>query len=302
MNTGMRHSKKGNIFLLTAALVWGFALVAQKAGMFYLGPFAFTAIRCTMGGVLMLPLIARMNRKRQSKPEYEKPAGFSRRNTILGSLICGTVLAGLILFQQFGLPYTTVGKAGFITALYILITPIMGIFLGKKISGNLWIGVAVGIVGMYFLCLYNGLGSLTFGDGMMLCAAVVCAVHLHVIDHFVETVEPVKLSAYQFIVAGLVCVIPAVIFETTTMNAVIECAVPILYAALFSCGIGYTFQVLGQKETDPSLASLILSLETVFSLGAGWLVFGEVLTFNEYIGCMLMFAAIIISQLHPRKV
>lgn len=297
MKTELRHSKKGNIFLLTAAFVWGFALVAQKAGMFYLGPLTFTAIRCTLGGLIMLPLVAYMSRRQTA----ESAAGLSRRNTFTGSIVCGLVLAGLILFQQFGLPYTTVGKAGFITALYILITPVAGLFLGKKVSGNLWVGVAVGLIGMYLLCLYDGLESLSFGDVMMLCAAAMCSVHFHVIDHFVKSVDPIKLSAYQFIVAGLVCIIPSIIFETATMEAVMNCAIPILYASLFSCGIGYTFQVLGQRETDPSLASLIMSLETVFSLGAGWLIFNEVLALNEYIGCVLMFAAIIISQLNPRK-
>lgn len=294
----MKHSAKGNTFLLLTALVWGCGLVAQKAGMFHLGPFGFTAIRCTLGGIAILPLIAFLDRRKTDEQKAQE-AGTAR--TIVGSVVCGLVLTGLILFQQFGLPHTTVGKAGFITALYILITPVMGIFLGKKVGRTLWIGVAIGLAGMYFLCLYGGASGFTFGDLMMLGAAVFAAGHIHVIDHFVQTVDPVKLSAYQFIFTGLICVIPAFVFEEVTWEAVVSCAIPILYAGLFSCGVGYTLQIIGQKFTDPSLASLLLSLETVFSLLAGWVVFHEVLAGHEYVGCILMFAAIIVSQLPDRK-
>ncbi len=294
----MKHSGRGNTFLFLAALIWGCALVAQKAGMDHLGPFGFTAIRCTLGGLVLLPLIWYLDRK---KTDDEKKNEASSKETIIGSVCCGIVLTSLILFQQFGLPYTTVGKAGFITALYILLTPVMGIFLGKKAGRNLWIGVVIGLAGMYMLCLFEGVSSLTFGDLMMLCAAVMAAAHIHVIDHFVQKIDPVKLSAYQFIVTGLICVVPMFIFEDISMDAVIDCAVPILYAGLISCGLGYTFQVIGQKATDPSLAGLILSLETVFSLLAGWIFFKEVLTIPEYIGCALMFMAIIVSQLPDNK-
>lgn len=294
----MKRSAKGNLLLFMAALIWGCALVAQKAGMSHLGPFGFTAIRCTLGGVVLLPLIWSLDRKK-SEEEKSNEAGF--KETIIGSVVCGLVLTSLILFQQFGLPYTTVGKAGFITALYILLTPVMGIFLGKKAGKNLWFGVVIGLGGMYMLCLYEGVSSLTFGDLMMLCAAIMAAAHIHVIDHFVQKIDPVKLSAYQFIFTGIICIIPMFIFEDISIEAIVDCAVPILYAGLISCGVGYTFQVIGQKGTDPSLASLILSLETVFSLFAGWIFFREVLSVAEYIGCGLMFIAIIVSQLPDKK-
>lgn len=292
----MNKNTKGTIFLLLAALVWGCGLVAQKAGMSHLGPFAFTAIRCTLGGVIMLPLISILNKSKSSEPKDKA----TTKRTLLGAACCSIALTSLILFQQFGLPHTTVGKAGFITALYILITPIMGIFLGKRAPRSLWVGVAVGLVGMYMLCLYNGFSGFTFGDLMMLLASVAAAAHIHVIDHFVETVDPVKLSAYQFIITGLICIIPAIIFETVTWNAIIDCLIPILYAGIFSCAVGYTCQVVGQKYVDPSLSSLLLSLETVFSLFAGWLIFDEVLATNEYIGCGLMFIAILIAQIHKK--
>lgn len=294
----MKRSTKGNLFLFAAALIWGCALVAQKAGMSYLGPFGFTAVRCTLGGLVLLPLIWRIDRK---KTEEEKSREAGLKETLAGSAWCGVVLTLLILFQQFGLPHTTVGKAGFITALYILLTPVMGIFMGKKAGKSLWVGVVIGLCGMYMLCLYEGISGLTFGDLMMLGAALMAAAHIHVIDHFVQRIDPVKLSAYQFIFSGLICVVPMFVFEDITVKAIIDCAVPILYAGLISCGLGYTFQVIGQRETDPSLASLILSLETVFSLLAGWIFFKEVLSIPEYIGCGLMFIAIIISQLPERK-
>lgn len=294
----MKRSAKGNMLLFMAALIWGCALVAQKAGMSHLGPFGFTAIRCTLGGIVLLPLIWNIDRKKCAE---EKAREVGTKKTFIGSVCCGLVLTSLILFQQFGLPYTTVGKAGFITALYILLTPVMGIFLGKKAGKNLWIGVVIGLGGMYMLCLYEGVSSLTFGDLMMLCAAVMAAAHIHVIDHFVQEIDPVKLSSYQFIVAGIVCIIPMFIFEDISIEAIVDCAIPILYAGIISCGLGYTFQVIGQKGTDPSLASLILSLETVFSLLAGWIFFHEVLSVAEYIGCGLMFIAIIVSQLPDKK-
>lgn len=294
----MNRNIKGTLFLLLAALVWGCGLVAQKAGMSHLGPFAFTAIRCTLGGVVMLPLISILNK---NKTPEQKASEANAKRTLFGAACCSIALTSLIILQQFGLPHTTVGKAGFITALYILITPVMGIFLGKKASRSLWAGVAVGLVGMYMLCLYNGFSGFTFGDLMMLLASVAAAAHIHVIDHFVETIDPVRLSSYQFIITGLVCVPPAIIFETVTWAAVVDCAIPILYAGIFSCAVGYTCQVIGQKYTDPSVSSLLLSLETVFSLLAGWIIFGEVLATNEYIGCVLMFIAIVIAQIKIKE-
>ncbi|MDO4486496.1 MAG: DMT family transporter [Bacillota bacterium] len=293
----MKHSAKGNIILMLAAMIWGCGLVAQKAGMNYMGPLGFTSVRCLMGGIVLLPLVWFMDRR---KTEDERKPEASRAQIVKGAIFCGAALTTLILCQQFGLPHTTVGKAGFITALNILITPIIGLFLGKKAGYNLWIGVFIGIFGIYLLCLSGGISDITFGDAMMLGAALVCAIHIHLIDHFVETVDPVKLSSYQFLFTGIVCFVPALIFEGLTWNAIVDCIIPLLYSGIASAGIGYTLQVIGQKMTSPNLACLIMSLETVFSLLAGWLFFHEILEPHEYVGCILMFAAIIISQL-PEK-
>lgn len=302
----MRSTTKGNLLLLTAAIIWGCSLVAQKAGLEHLGPFWFTALRCLLGGLVMIPVVFFMEKKKlqdsgaadkavDSQQKYEK------KQTVKAALCCGTLVGILIMFQQFGLPYTTVGKAGFITALYILITPIIGIFLGKKSTKALWTGVVIGLAGMYMLCLYEGLQAITLGDVMMLGSAFFCSVHLHTIDHFVKKVDPVKLTCSQFIVAGIICMIPAVIFETISWEALIDCVLPLMYASVFSCAVGYTLQTVGQKSTSPNMACLLLSLETVFALFAGWIFFGEVLSGHEYIGCMLMFAAIMISQLPEKK-
>ena len=293
----MKHSAKGNAFLLMAALVWGFSLVAQKAGLNYLGPFTFTAIRCTLGGIVMLPLILFLDKKKNLENQEEE-AG--KKETIKGAICCGALVCVVILLQQFGLPHTSVGKAGFITALYILITPVIGLRLGKKTSRNLWIGVVIGLAGMYLLCLFEGIGSMSFGDVMMFIASFICAFHIHTIDYFVKRISPVKLTCGQFIFAGLLCIIPAVVFESVTWEALKAALIPIIYASVFSCAIGYTFQTIGQKSTNPNLACLIMSLETVFALFSGWIFFKEVLSAHEYIGCGLMFLAIIVSQLPQR--
>lgn len=310
----MNNSAKGYAFLIMAALVWGCSLVAQKAGLESIGPLWFTTIRCLMGGVVMLPVAVIVNGKEKKKllksydtSDEEQSISTEevlikrRKNIFLAAICCGSLIGAVILIQQLGLPYTTVGKAGFITALYILITPIMGLFLGKKCRRNVWIAVVIGLAGMCLLCLYRGLDSVTFGDVMMLCASFLCAVHIHTIDHFVKDINPVMLTCLQFITAGLLCIVPTIIFEDISFAALRSAAVPVIYAGVFSCAVGYTFQTIGQKLTEPNIACLVLSMETVFSLLAGRIFFGEILTSYEYMGCVLMFAAIITAQLPEGK-
>ena len=284
----MSDRKKGNIFLLLSALIWGAALIAQKEGMNYLGPFSFTAIRCLLGGISMLPVVWYVNRDKK----YEA----TEKETVKGAFICGVFLTGLIIFQQMGLPHTSIGKAAFITAMYIPITPLLQRITGKKVGKNMWAGVAVAIFGMYLLTMTKGFSSLNFGDMCMLGAAVTCSFQILAVDKCVKRMEPVKLSCYQFIAAGLICIPFAVMFETVTWQAISDCAVPILYAGLASCGIGYTFQVVGQKYTPPAQAAILLSTETVFSLVAGMIFYHEVMLPVEYIGCAVMFIAIMVSQ------
>lgn len=299
----MAVRNKGNIFLLLAALVWGMGLVSQQAGMEHLGPLGFTAVRCTLGGLSMFPVVWIADRRKKEAPQAHEAAA-KKKATVKGALVCAAALITLILCQQYGLMFTTVGKAGFITALYIVITPVGSmVFLKKKISINTWAAVAIALAGMYLLCLTGGISSVNTGDLIMLLAAAASSAHMLAVDHFVEKADPVRLSCFQFMITGLACFIPALIFEGDTFNFenIRLSAVPVIYAGMASCAVGYTFQIIGQRYTDPGIAALLLSLETVFALIAGWLILGEVMEPYEYAGCALMFAAIITAQLPQRR-
>lgn len=293
----MKKSNWGRILLILSTMIWGCGLVAQKSGMDYLGPFWFTSIRCTLGGLSLLPLVYFAG-KRRLPDEKERS---DRKTTVKASLICGLALSALIFFQQVGISYTSVGKAGFITALYIIITPLLERLLGKRISKYIWISVVIALAGLSMLTLSGGIEKLTIGDFLMLCGAFANSVQILAIDKWVQKVDSVKLSCYQFLVVGAVNLPLALIFETFSLEAVIAGAVPIIYAGIFSCGIGYTLQAVGQQYTPPSQTSLLLSLETVFTLLAGMLFLNEVMTATEYAGCAVMFAAIILSQKQPDK-
>ena len=311
----MKKSNWGRILLILSTMIWGCGLVAQKSGMDYLGPFWFTAIRCTLGGLSLLPLVYFAGKRRTKAAGFDagcegvagegslpdKKEKADRKTTVKASLICGLALSALIFFQQVGISYTSVGKAGFITALYIIITPLLERLLGKRISKYIWISVVIALAGLSMLTLSSGIEKLTIGDFLMLCGAFANSVQILAIDKWVQKVDSVKLSCYQFLVVGAVNLPLALIFETFSWEAVIAGAVPIIYAGIFSCGIGYTLQAVGQQYTPPSQTSLLLSLETVFTLLAGMLFLNEVMTATEYAGCAVMFAAIILSQKQPDK-
>lgn len=292
---------KGNIFLILASLVWGFGLVSQRLGLEYLGPLGFTTIRCILGGLSMIPLVKYIEKKEKLDGTFEQRP--TTKEGLKGAIICGLFLSAVIICQQVGLQFTTVGKAGFITSVYILLTPISGLFLGKAVQKNTWIAVFIALVGMYLMCFTDGFENLNFGDIFMMVAACACAGHMHAIDHYVAKMEVIKLSCYQFLVVGAVCFIPTLILEHDTfiIKNIIDGILPILYSGLVSCACGYTLQNVGQKYTDPTTASLLLSSETIFTALAGWWILGEVMKTQEYIGCAIMFAAIIIAQLPNKK-
>ena len=202
-------------------------------------------------------------------------------------------------FQQFGIKYTTVGKAGFITACYIVLVPILGLFLKKKCSPFIWLAVAMSVAGLYLLCITDGF-SIGKGDILVLICAVLFSFHILVIDYYSPKVDGVKLSCIQFLVCGILSGIPALIFEKPEMCAVLTAWQPILYAGVMSCGVAYTLQIIGQKNMNPTVASLILSLESCISVLAGWVILGQQLSAREITGCVIMFAAIILAQL-PQK-
>ena len=283
--------KKGTVFLIVAAAIWGFALIAQKEGMTHLGAFSFTSIRCLLGGISMLPLVWFLTKKSAGGR-----VSASEKLSWKAAFQCGFFLTCLMLLQQFGLPHTSVGKAAFITALYIPITPILERLTGKKVSKYVWISAGIALVGMYLLCFTGGLSGFNIGDIFMLGAAFAASLQMLAVDKWVKQVDAVKLSCYQFLVVGLICLPLALIFEPFTWEAIRATALPILYAGLCSCGLGYTFQVVGQKYTSAGRTAILLSTETVFSLIAGMLFYQEIMSVIEYIGCGVMFFAVLLSQ------
>lgn len=313
---------KSPALLFLTAVVWGVAFVAQSVGMDYVGPFTFNCIRCLIGAVVLVPCIWFLDgwKQRQGGASCgresagaQDSASCSRRSagvqdgTSDGSnaLLAGGVCCGLALFvasnlQQIGIQYTTVGKAGFITALYIVMVPVFGIFLKKRAGIRVWVSVALAVAGLYLLCITDRL-ALGKGDILVLLCAVVFAVHILVVDHFSAKADGVRMSCIQFLVCGLLSGVCMLITEHPEMRLILQAWQPILYAGVFSCGIGYTLQIIGQKGTDPTVASLILSLESVVSVLAGWLLLGQRLSVRELGGCALMFAAILLAQMPERR-
>lgn len=294
---------KNNAMLLLTALIWGCAFVAQSVGMDYVGPFTFNCVRCLIGSVVLIPVIVLMDRMKKksgmSEAEIRKERG-DIRTILTGGICCGVVLAAASSLQQFGILFTTVGKAGFITAMYIVLVPILGIFVGKKIRPLILVCVVIAVAGLYFLCMTEQL-SLGKGDLFVLLCAFVFSIHILVIDHFSPLVDGVRMSAIQFLTAGLLCAVPMLVWERPVMGEILTAWMPILYAGVMSCGVAYTLQILGQKHADPAVASLLLSLESVFSVLAGWVILGQSLNGKELFGCVLMFVSIILAQLPEKK-
>ena len=292
---------RNSLLLLLAAVIWGVAFVAQSVGMEYVGPFTFNAVRSLIGGIVLIPcifLLGKLNGEGEVKllPEDKK----ERKTLLTGGMLCGLFLCAASNMQQFGILYTTVGKAGFITACYIVLVPILGIFLGKKTGAGIWFSVILAVIGLYLLCMTD---SLSFGKGdlFVLGCAVLFAGHILVIDHFTVLVDGVRMSCIQFLVSGLISAVLMFLFENPTMGAIWEAKLPILYAGIMSCGVAYTLQIVGQKDMNPTVASLILSLESCVSVLAGWMLLNQKLTLRELAGCAVMFGAILIAQMPERK-
>ena len=305
---------KNSLFLLLAAIIWGIAFVAQSVGMEYVGGFTFSAVRSLLGSVVLIPLILISGRKNSADTAATKANSFvgssdgtvssirKRKDLIIGGISCGICLCLASNFQQFGIKYTTVGKAGFITACYIIIVPILGIFLKKKCSSFIWIAVILSLCGLYLLCLTPGEGfAIGRGELLVLICAVLFSLHILVIDHFSPLVDGVKMSCIQFLVCGILSGIPALLFESPDLSGILAAKIPLLYAGVLSCGVAYPLQIVGQKNMNPTVASLILSLESCISVIAGWLILGQSLSGREILGCVLMFGAIILAQLPQKK-
>lgn len=293
-----KNKLTGNFFLLITSLIWGSAFVAQRVGMDYVGPLTFTAVRFWLAVAALFPVMLILNKKKLLEPPKE--SGEDGKKTLLkGGLACGVILFTASVFQQFGLVFTTAGKAGFITALYIVLVPLLGLFLRHRPGAKSWMGVFVGTIGLYFLTITESL-TIDKGDFIVLIGAFFWATHVLVIDRFTPFVDGVKLSIIQFTVCGVLGTIAMFIFERPSLEGILSAAIPILYAGVMSAGVGFTFQILGQRHTSPTVASLILSLESVFSAVFGFILLREIMSGRELLGCALLFGAVIISQLPDR--
>lgn len=303
MEAKTKQSARHSAMLLLAALVWGVAFVAQSEGMNYVGTFTFNTCRFLLGGAVLIPCIFFLHRRKdsvwQTLSETEKKE--QTRMGIIGGICCGCILCLASCLQQFGIGQTTVGKAGFITTLYIIIVPFMGLFLKRKIGMNIWISAVIAAVGMYFLCITESF-SIGAGDQLVLMCSVVFSVHILVIDHFSPKADGVVISCVQFFTAGVIAGVLMLLFDHPSISAILAAAVPILYAGVMSCGVGYTLQVVAQNGVDPTVASLLLSLESVFSVLAGWIILGEKLSGRELFGCALVFAAVLLVQIPTEKI
>ena len=292
---------RNSLLLLLTATIWGVAFVAQSVSMDYIGGFTFNAVRNLIGALTLLPVIWGLGKTKAPEEKKRIQASPDRKTLITGGICCGILLCFASNFQQFGIKYTSVGKAGFITACYIVIVPIIGIFLKKKCSPFIWIAVILSLCGLYLLCLTPGEGfAIGKGELLVLICAFLFSLHILTIDHFSPLVDGVKMSCIQFLVCGILSGIPALIFESPDLAGIFAAKIPVLYAGVMSCGVAYTLQIVGQKNMNPTVASLILSLESCISVIAGWLILGQNLSSREIFGCVLMFGAIILAQL-PQK-
>ena len=274
---------RNSFLLLLTAVIWGVTFVAQSVGMDYVGPYTFTCVRSFIGGLCLIPCIAVRNRLTPVAP----------------GVCCGVMLCFASCFQQIGIMYTSVGKAGFITAFYIIIVPLLGLFFKKRCGLFVWLGVALAIVGLYFLCITESL-TIQFGDFLIFICAILFSIHILIIDYFTLRVDGVKMSCIQFFVCGLLCAVPMLLFETPDITQLLAAWKPVLYAGIMSSGVAYTLQIVGQKGMNPTVASLILSLEAVVSVLAGFVMLDQQLTMRETMGCAFMFCAIVFAQL-PQK-
>ncbi|MCH5266411.1 MAG: DMT family transporter [Lachnospiraceae bacterium] len=298
--------KKGrnSLLLVLTAFIWGIAFVAQSTGGDAVGPYTFNCIRSIIGGIVLVPVIKLLDGLHLTK---KKPVSSEDWKLLLtGGIACGIALSVASNLQQMGIYMgSSAGNAGFLTACYMLIVPVLGLFLKKKCGWNVWLGIVIAVGGLYLLCIH-GAFSIRFSDILLLLCALSFAVHILVIDHFAIQVDGVRMSCIQFIVSGVLSAIPMFFVDMKhSVSGIAAWApaltepsawIPILYAGVLSCGVAYTLQIIGQQGVNPTVASLIMSLESVFSVLAGWVLLGEKLSGREILGCVLIFGAVVLAQ------
>lgn len=293
-----------NMALLLTAAIWGFGFVAQRVGAKYIGAFTFNGIRFGLGAISLIPLILYMDskRKRSTRVAVQKTVVETATNSILKSTILPGVLVGAVLYvaatlQQIGLAYTTAGKAGFITGLYMVFVPLFGILLRHKITKNSWAGVIIAVIGLYLLSVNEGF-SIATGDFLVLIGAIFWAIHILTIDRFANSVDPLKLSSIQFATCSILSIITAFFTEVVTLEGLTGSLIPLLYGGLLSVGVAYTLQVVAQKHAKPSHAAIILSMESVFGAIGGALLLSERMSMRGLVGCGFILTGILISQMN----
>ena len=286
-----RHSLQADLLLLLVALIWGFGFVAQRAGMDHLGPYTYNGIRFLLGGLCLLPLALGRTAIPMALPKKRVPLAWA-------GLLAGWILFAAATLQQVGIQYTTAGKAGFITGLYVVLVPILGLLFRQRTTLGTWLGAAAAAIGLYLLSVTENF-SIAFGDLLQLLGAVFWAGHVLVLAYLSPRTAPVRLAMAQFLVCGALSLATGLVLETTSLNALVGAAVPIFYGGVCSVGAGYTLQVVVQRKAHPSHTAILLSLESPFAALGGWLLLGEVLNSRALTGCGLMLAGMLISQLWP---
>lgn len=289
-----RSTLRANTLLLFAALFWGSTFVAQRVATQYLPPFPFQGIRCMLGAGLLYVVVIAFDR-------YGQKGSWKSRPLWIGGAICGVCLFASTNLQQYGLSLgTTAGKSGFITALYIVLVPVFGVFLRRRVGAGVWLSVALAVGGLYCLCM-NESFSLRSGDFVTLLCAFCFALHILLVDRYSPDVDPIRLSCIQFLVCGTLSVLATLLTQVPPSEAFVRCWLPIAYAAIFSSAAAYTFQIIAQRDTNPTVAALLMSTEAVFGCLCGWIILGEHLTGRELAGCSLMFCAVLLSQLRTAR-
>lgn len=291
---------KANILLLLTAAIWGLAFVAQKVGAEHVGAFTYNGIRFALGSISLIPLILFLNKKKGENEETKNNDRDSLKLTVKAGIIAGCALFIATSLQQMGVMGTTAGKAGFITGLYMVIVPILGLFLKQKVNKSTWIGIVIAIIGLYLLSINEDF-SISNGDLLVLIGSVGWAIHILLIDNFTKKIDPLKLSSVQFATCSILSLVMAIIFEDINMVGISGAMASILYGGLLSVGVAYTLQVVAQKNAKPSHAAILLSMESVFGALGGAMFLGERIGARGLVGCILIFIAIIISQLKPSE-
>lgn len=286
---------KSDLLLLITAIIWGFAFVAQRVGMEFVGPFTFNAVRFALGSLSLIPLIWMQEKL---WPKYRgSETGIQASKVAGGGLILGIVLFTAASLQQVGLVYTSAGKAGFITGLYVVLVPLLWFFLGRKSDFGTWIGAILAAMGLFLLSVTEQF-TITLGDFLEILGAVFWAGHVLLISWLSQRINPIRLSFMQFVVCSILSLLTAIYFEVISLQGIMNAAIPILYGGLGSVGIAYTLQVVAQREAHPAHAAILLSLESVFAALGGWIIINEVLSIRSLIGCGFMFSGMLASQFH----